>query len=179
MWRKQPLNLLVGSTMAGFGAWISCSGAGGILSAMYMTKRNSSLGLKEPLRATVVSVLASAACFVALGFALGLPPQVAPLVAGPLFFCTGVFASIEAIRSNTVIVQQFGQSVGAVSGTVQSYQSAAMLIAPWLGAAVIPHVSTSGLFIGTGGLGFLILLLVSVWFYARTPRQPEISTAAG
>ena len=88
----------------------------------------------------------------------------------PIFFCTGIFASIEAIRSNTVVVQQFPDQVGEVSGRIQSYTSAAMLGAPWLAAVVIPHVSLPLLLIGDGVLGFIALALVAGRFRALAGR---------
>ena len=152
------------------GVLVSSSGAGGILAAMYMMRNNAAVLAEDPMLATTVSVLAIAACFVLLGLAFLLPLSLATYAAGAIFFCTGIFASIEAIRSNTVVVQQFPDQVGEVSGTIQSYTSAAMLAAPWLAAAVIPHVSLPLLLIGDGVLGFIALALVAARFRALAGR---------
>ncbi|CAN5210931.1 hypothetical protein BH10PSE17_BH10PSE17_09060 [soil metagenome] len=153
-----------GFDKAWLGVLVSCSGAGGILSALVMTRRNATLGAKDPMSATVVSVLAIAACFVALGFVFRLPVAIASYGACALFFLTGAFAAVEAIRSNTVIVQRFPEAVGAVSAAVVSWQSAAMLLAPWLAAAVLPWLTMSTLFLVDGALGFLSLAAVTLWF---------------
>ena len=164
------------------GVLVSCSGAGGILAAAVMSRRGAAAAGNDPMRATVLSVLATSGCFIALGLAFALPVAVASYVAGVLFFCTGVFASVEAIRSSTVVVQEFPDAVGEVTSTVQARQSGAMLIAPWIAALVIPHVSMSTLFLVDGGFGLLALILATLVFRrAGTWRRRSLSkaTAAG
>ncbi|KVE30554.1 hypothetical protein WS67_02835, partial [Burkholderia singularis] len=58
------------------GVLVSCSGAGGILTAAYLaqTKRKMT---GDPMRATVVSVISIAACFVTLGGVFALPSALA------------------------------------------------------------------------------------------------------
>lgn len=146
------------------GVLVSCSGAGGVMSALYMTKWNASFGTRNPLRATVVSVLAIALCFIGLGLAFQWPIPLASFASGCLFFCTGIFSTVEAIRSNTVIVQHFPGQVGAISATVQAYQSAAMLVAPWMAALIVQWVAMSTLFIGTGLFGVVALAAVRLRF---------------
>lgn len=159
------------------GVLVSCSGAGGILAAAYMTRGNATMGATDPMRATIVAVLATAACFMALGLAFLLPATQAPIVAGALFFCTGVFGSIEAIRSNTVIVQHFPTTVGAVSAKLLAYQSAAMLAAPWVAALIIPLVSLPVLFLIDGGLALVGLTIVSVRYRRAAADRWAASTA--
>lgn len=159
------------------GVLVSCSGAGGILAAAYMTRGNAAMGATDPMRATIVAVLATAACFLALGLAFTLPAETAAYVAGALFFCTGMFGAIEAIRSNTVIVQHFPTRVGAVSAKLLAYQSAAMLAAPWVAAAIIPLVSMPVLFMIDGGLALVGLSIVSLRFRRAASESWAASTA--
>jgi MFS family permease len=156
------------------GVLMSCSGAGGIVAAAWLTRRGPPTSANaHPMRATTWSVLATALCFIAIGLAFMLPAQLAPLAICGLFFCTGVFASVEAIRANTVVVQAFPAAVGEVTGRLQSLQSSAMLIAPWLAALAIPHVSASMLFIGDGATAFVAVLLVAVFFQRRRVTSPQ------
>jgi MFS family permease len=152
------------------GVLVSCSGAGGIVAAMYLARAgNAAVRARDPMTATTLAVIAVALCFVALGFAFRLPPAAAPFVAGPLFFCTGVFASVEAIRSNTVIVQHFEGRAGEVSARVQAWSSAAMLAAPWAAALLIPRLTLPALMILDGAVG--AALVVGVTLVLRAPRR--------
>jgi len=130
------------------------------------------------MRATIVAVLATAACFVALGVAFALPAGIAPYLAAPLFFCTGIFGAIEAIRSNTVIALHFPSTVGTVSATIQAYQSAAMLTAPWLAALIIPYLSMPTLFIADGAVALAGLTIVSIRFQRAAADRPALQSAA-
>jgi len=152
------------------GILVSCSGAGGILSATYMSRRKLAMSA-DPMRATVVAVYAIAAAFVGLGLAFLLPPKIAVYFAGVLFFCTGVFSAIEAIRSNTVVVQHFPSRVGAVSATIQAYQNTAMLAAPWLAALVLPYLSMSSMFVADGLLALVGLTIVSIRFGRESTKE--------
>lgn len=161
------------------GVLVSCSGAGGILAATYMSRKGAAAAMgADPMRATIISVMATATCFVALGLAFSLPMVVAPYAAGVLFFCTGVFASIEAIRSNTVVVQEFSGTVGTATATLQAYQSGAMLMAPWIAALAVPHTSISMLFMVDGGCALLALIGATVAF-ERANAKNAIAAAPG
>lgn len=159
------------------GVLVSCSGAGGILAATYMSRKGAAAAMgADPMRATIISVMATATCFVALGLAFSLPTAVAPYVAGALFFCTGVFASIEAIRSNTVVVQEFSGTVGTVTATLQAYQSGAMLMAPWIAALAVPYTTISTLFMVDGGVALLALIGATMAFQ-RANAKSAIASA--
>jgi MFS family permease len=157
------------------GILMSCSGAGGLAAATWLARQGAPTHANtDPMRATVWSVLATAVCFVAIGLAFMLPVQFAPWVISALFVCTGVFASVEAIRANTVVVQGFPAAVGEVTGRLQSLQSGAMLIAPWLAALAMPYLSTSTLFIVDGGIAFVAVLVVTLLF-----RQRRVTSLRG
>lgn len=149
------------------GALVSCSGAGGIVAALILARTDLRILGGDPLAATTLAVIATAACFVALGLVFLLPVPVAAWAAGVVFFCTGFFASIEAIRSNTVIVQRFAARAGEVSGRVQAWTSAAMLVSPWVAALVIPYWSLSTVLLVDGVLGVVAVAVFASW--ARTP----------
>ncbi|MEJ2633621.1 MAG: MFS transporter, partial [Acidihalobacter sp.] len=158
------------------GILVSCSGAGGILAATYLSRKKTDVAA-DPMQATVVSVMAIAVCFCALGLAFMLPRAAAEVAAACLFFVTGVFSSVEAIRANVVVVQQFPEEVGLVTGKVGSYQSTAMLVAPWIAAAMLPHVSMSGLFILDGCIGFAVLgAITSAAYRARRRAAAAVAT---
>jgi MFS family permease len=158
------------------GVLVSCSGAGGILTAAYLAKTKRKM-TGDPMRATVVAVISIAVCFVTLGGVFALPSALAPYFAAALFFLTGMFSSIESIRANVVVVQQFPESVGTVSGKVSSLQNAAMLTAPWVAAGLLPYLSMSGLFVLDGGLGLLVLATISGIAYWNR-RQGETAGVA-
>jgi MFS family permease len=161
------------------GVLVSCSGAGGILAAAFMSRRGAAAALgADPMRATIVSVLATAACFILLGLAFSLPVSLASTVAGGLFFCTGVFASIEAIRSSTVVVQHFPGAVGEVTATLNAWQSGAVLVAPWIAALVIPHVTMSTLFLADGGIALAVLIAATLGFRRADTRRRSLSNAS-
>lgn len=103
----------------------------------------------------------SALCFVLLGVAFWLPKPFVYLMSTLLFFCTGVLGVFHASAVNTLIIKEF-TNTAEVTAMVQSWQSAAMLIAPWMAAYVIPHVSLSHLFLLDGGMAILLIGLMGV-----------------
>lgn len=143
------------------GILVSCSGFGGIVAAAYVSRKKIVMISRDPQRTTVLSIYAVAAIFVALGFAFLLPATWAQVVAPALFFCTGICASIEAISANTLVVQRFEDRVGSVTGKIQTFQSGAMLIAPWLAALMVEFLSMQMLFITCGLLGMCALFVVN------------------
>ncbi|MED5621285.1 MFS transporter [Ideonella sp. BN130291] len=158
------------------GVLVSSSGAGGILAASILSRRRQPEA--DPMRATVVSVVAVAVCFCLLGIAFLLPTGSAEVAAAALFFLTGLFSSVEAVRANVVIVQQFPDAVGAVSGKVSALQSVAMLAAPWVAALLLPFVSMSALFAIDGGMALLVLGVIhAVAWRGRGAAPPHAGPA--
>lgn len=146
------------------GLLVSCSGAGGILAAAWLARRKRAARAgPDPLRLTLLATGLTAACFIGLGFAFRLPPGLTPWFAGLLFFCTGLCASVQTIQSSVVVVQRFPQGVALASARMQAFQSGAMLIAPWVAALLIPHLSVSALFLLDGSFALLALLGVATW----------------
>jgi MFS family permease len=158
------------------GLLVSFAAAGGIVAGTYISRKKMTSS-SHPMRATVISVLLTSTCFIGLGLAFTLPVHIAQYPACALFFCTGILGSIEAMRSNTVIVQEFPGSVGTVTATVQFYQSAAMLIAPWLAAIAIPYLSISTLFVIDGGLALVSLAVVTLAFNKMGVRATSPANA--
>jgi MFS family permease len=157
------------------GALVSCSGAGGVLASVYMMRRGSAAQTGDPMTATTLAVAATSLSFVILGIVFLLPAHIAQFVAGAVFFCTGVCASVEAIRSNTVIVQHFARQAGEVSGQVGAYTSAAMLGAPWIAAFVMPHTSLPSLLILDGLVGIALLALVALMYRKHTLARQTVA----
>ncbi|MEN3110967.1 MFS transporter [Uliginosibacterium paludis] len=150
------------------GLLVSCSGAGGILAAAWLARRKRAAQAgPDPLRLTLFASGLVAVCFIGLGFAFRLPPALAPWFAGLLFFCTGLCASVQTIQSSVVVVQRFPQGVALASARMQAFQSGAMLIAPWVAALLIPHLSVSALFLLDGSVALLALLGVATWVGRR------------
>ncbi len=173
---NHPLPVLLrnaGFDKALLGVLVSCSGAGGILAALVMTRRSAAVAAMDPMTATTLSVLATALCFVVLGLAFLLPLHLAPYAAGAVFFCTGVSASIEAIRSNTVLVQHFAGRTGEVSGQLQAYSSAAMLAAPWAAALVMPFVPLPLLLWLDGSVAFALVAAIALKFRVKAGTQTQ------
>jgi hypothetical protein len=151
------------------GLLVSCSGAGGVVAAAMLSRLGARVDRAPPMAVTTAAVLASAVCFIALGAAFTLARPAAEVLAGLLFFATGAFATLEAIRANTVVVQGFAGQVGAVSARLAAWQSAAMLLAPWGTAALLPHLSVPALFALDGGLAF-VLVVAGALFFRRAAR---------
>lgn len=163
-----------GYTMVLLGVLVTASGSGGILAASYLSRKHRSkyTDTINPLQATIVSVIAIALCFVALGFTFMLPSSIAPYVATFLFFCTGIFSATEAIRANVVVVQEFPNNAGEVTVKIGSFRSIAMLIAPWIAAIFISHmVSMPLLFIIDGDVGLVILVGITLAHMYSSPLK--------
>ncbi len=147
------------------GVLVSASGAGNILSGLWLARRAAASAAAGRLSEMLVPALCQAAGFAAIALLLGLrPSELAlplPLMLPLMFFAIGIFSARLAIAMSVHVATHHGTRVGQVWGVVGSWQSAMILLAPLLGAVVLDRWGPAALFAfaaGSAGLSFGLLL---------------------
>ena len=145
------------------GVLVSASGAGNILSGLWLARRAAASAAAGRLSEMLVPALCQAAGFAAIALLLGLRPAelALPLMLPLMFFAIGIFSARLAIAMNVHVATHHGARAGQVWGVVGSWQSAMILLAPLLGAVVLDRWGPAALFAvaaGSAGLSFGLLL---------------------
>ncbi|STR44773.1 MFS transporter [Iodobacter fluviatilis] len=144
------------------GILISCSGAGNILSGIWLAKK-SATGISSSLSGRPSETL-TPALLQALGFAvialllwseINHKAYILPVV----FFFIGTVSARYAIALNIHMSTHHGHSIGAASGALQSAQNIMILLAPMLGAIVLDKAGAAGLFATAAATAFLLYAL--------------------
>lgn len=152
------------------GVLVSCSGAGNILSGIWLAKRSSKLGtgaITGRVSETISTALFQAAGFGVIAIVLWSDSSNQAYILPLIFFFIGTFSARYAIALNVFLTKHYSQAVGAASGAVQSIQNVMILIAPMVGAFVLDATGGAGLF------GFAAIsagILYAVFFALRSLR---------
>ncbi|MES2950342.1 MAG: MFS transporter [Pseudomonadota bacterium] len=117
------------------GLLISCSGAGNILSGLWLARKASAM--RGDMRELVIPALLQAIGFGLIGITLWLKLAHAAEVLPVLFFLIGTCSAWYAIATNVHVATHFSASIGSVWGVLQAWQSAMILLAPMVGALVL------------------------------------------
>ena len=136
------------------GVLVSSSGAGNILSGLWLARRAagrsaaSSVASRAAGRLSemLVPALCQAAGFAAIALLLWQQPAQLALLLPLMFFAIGIFSARLAIAMNVHVATHHAARVGQVWGVVGSWQSAMILLAPLLGAVVLDRWGPSALF---------------------------------
>ncbi len=143
------------------GLLVSCSGAGNILSGLWLAKQAAARSMRGELAELMVPAAFQAVGFGLMGVTVWAGPGHSAAFLCALFFVIGTFSARYAIALSVHVAAHHAQSPGRVWGVLQSWQSAMILIAPMVGAAVLDRQGPSALFAlaaGSACLSFGLLL---------------------
>lgn len=145
------------------GLLVACSGAGNILSGLWLARRaamNRCVGRPGEL---VAPLLAQAAGFGLMGAALAPGAALAVIVWPPLFFAIGTASARFAVALNVYLGTHHASTMGAASGRLQSWQQAMIFVAPLVGAWVLERWGATALFGFAAAAGGVSMLLFWLW----------------
>jgi predicted MFS family arabinose efflux permease len=128
------------------GLLVSSSGAGNILSGLWLAKRATAKPMRGVLEEMVLPAMFQAIGFGAIGVLLWLKPSNAAVILCALFFVIGIFSARYSIAMSVHVAGHYSDSIGKVWGVLQSWQNAMILVAPLVGAAVLKTAGPSALF---------------------------------
>ena len=157
------------------GLLISCSGAGNILSGLWLAKKSSAKAMRGVISELMMPAMCQAVGFGLIGIALQTQPTHAAVMLPVLFFLIGTFSARYAIAMSVHVATHFAHSVGGVWGTLQAWQNAMIFIAPMVGSVVLETLGAGWLFMfstGVAGISFAL-------FYAlRMLGMPRLQATA-
>jgi predicted MFS family arabinose efflux permease len=156
------------------GVLISCSGAGNILSGLWLAKRTAAHAPRGDIGELVQPATLQALGFGAIGYLLWLKPSHAALVLPALFFVIGTFSARYAIAMNVHVATHFAGSVGRVWGVLQAWQNAMILIAPMIGAAVLDSLGAGWLLAFSTGSA---LVSFALFYGLRAGGMPRLQAS--
>lgn len=156
------------------GILISCSGAGNILTGIWLAKRRKEATITPQLISVALPASLQAIGFGCIGVVLALAPNLHQVILPICFFIIGTFSARFAIQCNVYMSTHFASNIGAVSAAVQGFQNAMILIAPMIGAVVLENAGPSNLFLFASALGLAScgLLILKLKVLNRPAPQP-------
>ena len=156
------------------GILISCSGAGNILTGVWLAKRSREATITPQLISVALPASLQAIGFGCIGLVLAFAPHLHQVLLPICFFIIGTFSARFAIQCNVYMSTHFASNIGAVSAAVQSFQNAMILIAPMIGAVVLENAGSSNLFLFAAALGLASygLLILKLNVLNRAAPQP-------
>ncbi len=128
------------------GLLVSSSGAGNILSGLWLAKRANAKPMRGVLQEMLLPAMFQAIGFGAIGVLLWLKPSNTAVILCALFFVIGTFSARYSIAMSVHVAAHYSDSIGKVWGFLQSWQNAMILVAPMVGAAVLNTAGPSALF---------------------------------
>lgn len=152
------------------GLLVSCSGAGNILSGLWLARKSASKTLRAEIGEMMLPALFQALGFGLIGVLLWLRPDPVAAILPALFFLIGTFSARYAIAMNVYVAAHFAGSIGRVWGVLQAWQSAMILLAPMLGAVVLDTMGVASLFAFSTGLA---VTSFSLFFALRAMGLPR------
>jgi len=148
------------------GVLVSCSGAGNILSGLWLAK-----GSAGKMRGSIGEVISPATLqavgFGAIGLVLWLAARHADAILPLLFFAIGTVSARYAIALNVYMSTHHADAIGSASATLQAWQQAMIFVAPLMGAFVLDALGAPALFAFATGSAALSFAL----FFAFTARR--------
>ena len=157
------------------GLLISCSGAGNIVSGLWLAKQSSSAALRGDIGELMVPAMFQAIGFGLIGIALKTQPERAAEILPVLFFLIGTFSARYAIAMNVHVASHFTHAVGGVWGTIHAWQNAMILVAPMIGAVVLDAMGAGWLFVFSTGAASISF---AVFYGLRTMGMPRLQVPA-
>ena len=145
------------------GVLVSCSGAGNILSGLWLAKRSAASDLEGKVSEIILPALWQSAGFGLIGFVLWTHTPYTVLVLPLIFFAIGTVSARFAIGLNVYMSSHYASSIGRVSGVVQAWQSGMIFVAPMVGAVVLDRWGGPALFwfsTGAATISFTVFWLL-------------------
>ena len=150
------------------GVLVSCSGAGNILSGLWLARRaaagsrgsDGASAAPGRLRDLLAPALCQAAGFAAIALLLWQRPAALAMLLPLMFFTIGIFSARLAIAMNVHVATHHAARAGRVWGVVGSWQSAMILLAPLLGAVVLDLWGPATLFAFAAGSALVSFALL-------------------
>lgn len=153
------------------GILVSCSGAGNILSGLWLARKNTAARLQGTLAEVALPASLQAVGFIAIGATLLQLRPSAPWLLPLLFFAIGSFSARYAIACNLYLTKHHAANIGAASSVMQSWQNAMILVGPLIGGVVLERSGPARLFLFAGTVG----LLAYAALLAKTLEQSKPS----
>jgi MFS transporter, DHA1 family, staphyloferrin B biosynthesis exporter len=155
------------------GVLVSCSGAGNILSGLWLAKRSASSAMRGRIGEMLLPAMLQALGFGTIGLLLWLAGDHAAGVLPLVFFLIGTVSARYAIALNVHLSTHFAASIGSVSGLLQAWQQAMIFVAPMVGALVLDRWGGGWLFAAaTGSAALSFGLLLALQAMGLTLRMP-------
>ncbi len=158
------------------GILVSCSGAGNVLSGLWLARRT----VTHPMKGQLAELLSPGA-FAATGFFLiGITLwHAGPATEGALcalFFVGGTFSARFAVAANVYVSTRHAESIGHSSALIQGWQNAMILGAPLLGAVVLEHFGPASVFLVASAAGGLSLGAAAIAERSISNRAAGVKT---
>ena len=157
------------------GLLVSCSGAGNILSGLWLARREAARTMRGELREMVQPAMLQALGFGAIGLLLWRQPGHAAALLPVLFLVIGTFSARYAIAMNVHVSVHHGAAIGHAWGVAQAWQSAMILVAPMVGAIVLDALGPAALFAFATGSA---VLSFGLFFALRSAGMRRFQTPA-
>lgn len=144
------------------GVLVSCSGAGNILTGLWLAKRSAGAQLQGKVSEVIVPALGQSVGFGLIGVVLWAHKSYTALVLPLMFFAIGTVSARFAIALNVYLSSNYASSIGRVSGVVQAWQNGMIFVAPMIGAVVLARMGGPALFwfsAGSAAISFAVF-----WF---------------
>lgn len=155
------------------GILVSCSGAGNILSGLWLARKSGTINMRGHIREMMRPAMLQAIGFGAIGCLLWLGSSYATVVLAGFFFVTGTVSARYAIAMNVYLSTHYENSIGTVSGVVQAWQNSMILVAPLVGALILDSLGVPALFafsVGTAAVSF------ALFFALQAGGLPRLQT---
>lgn len=157
------------------GLLVSSSGAGNILSGLWLARRPASsaaaAGVADLMRPAMLQALG----FGVIALLLWLRPGPVAVLLSLSFFVIGSFSARYAIALNVHVARHHAASIGHTWGVLQAWQSAMIFVAPLVGAFVLDALGPAPLFAfatGSAALSFVLFLAL------RSAGMPRLQASA-
>lgn len=128
------------------GVIVSCSGAGNILSGLWLARRPAAAAMRGDIGELLRPALLAAAGFGGIGLLFWLDGAYTAPALPALFFLIGIVSARFAIALNVYTTRHYPATIGRVSGLLQAWQNAMILVAPLVGAWVLQVLGAPALF---------------------------------
>ncbi|TAF12518.1 MAG: hypothetical protein EAZ74_07000, partial [Alphaproteobacteria bacterium] len=146
------------------GLLVSSSGAGNILTGLWLSKKNNPKSMQGKFGDLLMPALLQSIGLGAIGVLLWFKPGNDVFVLCTTFFLIGTVSARYSIAMSVYVAKHFAGSIGKVWGVLQSWQNAMILVAPLVGAAILQSAGPPAIFVSATALAlisfaFLFLLL--------------------
>jgi predicted MFS family arabinose efflux permease len=131
------------------GMLVGCSGAGNILSGIWLAKQSKQYQLRGTIEELLVPASLHAIGFLVFGLILWIAaPSIILLV---VFFAIGIASARFAVAMSVYMATHYANAIGGASGMVQTFQNTMILVAPLFGAVILDTFGPAMIFYAAAG----------------------------